>query len=236
MTAPLRLACIDSEAPPLFHRATADGARTGYEPAVGALLAAELGRPLEWVFRPWAEMIPAVRRGEADAVLCGQGVTAERAELVGFTRPYAIFHESVLVRADDAVAGPEGLRGRRVAAIAGSTNMALARTFPDIEPVAFDGDSADVFGDMLTALRSGEVDAVVDDDVVFVPLDDDPAYRLAFTVRTANPWALGVAKDRPDLRTDLDAALARITADGRLAKAWSAWMPSLPYPFGSEPS
>lgn len=227
---PLRLACIDSEAPPLFHRASAAG-RTGYEPAVGALLAGELGRPLEWVFLPWAEMIPAVRRGDADAVLCGQGVTPERSALVAFTRPYAVFHESVLVRADDPSASPEDLRGRRVAAIAGSTNLALAATFPGIEAVPFDGGSADVFGDMLFALRTGAVDAVVDDDVVFVPLDDDPAYRLAFTVRTGNRWALGAAPDRPDTHAALDAALARVIADGRLAEAWSAWLPSLPYPF-----
>lgn len=235
MITPLRLACIDSEAPPLFHRRTAAGVRTGYEPAIGSLLAAELGRPLEWVCVPWAELIPCVRRGAADAVLCGQAVTAERAELVDFTRPYAIFHESVLVRADDPADGPEGLRGHRVAAIAGSTNLALAMTFPGIEPVAFDGGSADVFGEMLAALRSGAVDAVVDDDVVNVSLADDPAYRLAFTVRTANRWALGVAKDRPDLRTLLDDTLAMIIADGRLAHAWAGWIPSLPYPFGDAP-
>ncbi|MER6984937.1 transporter substrate-binding domain-containing protein, partial [Streptomyces carpinensis] len=74
MTAPLRLACIDSEAPPLFHLADPVAGRRGYEPAIGELVAAELGRPLEWVYLPWAEMIPAVRRGDADAVLCGQGV------------------------------------------------------------------------------------------------------------------------------------------------------------------
>ncbi|GAA5052022.1 polar amino acid transport system substrate-binding protein [Thermocatellispora tengchongensis] len=231
MTEPLRLACIDSDAAPLFHLADAQGVRTGYEPEVGALLAAELGRPLRWVFLPWAEMIPAVQRGEADAVLCGQGVTEARAAQVDFTRPYAVFHESVLVRRGDPVRSPADLRGRRVAAIAGSTNMALAETFAGAVTVPFGGDSADVFGDMLAALRSGEVDAVVDDDVVFVPLGDHPDYELAFTVRTGNRWALGVAKDRPETRAELDAALGRVTADGRLAAAWAKWLPGLDYPF-----
>lgn len=231
MTAPLRLACIDSEAAPLFHRADAAGLRTGYEPAVGELIAAALGRPLEWVFLPWAEMIPAVRRGEADAVLCGQGITEERAAQVDFTRPYAVFHESVLVRRGAPVRGPGDLRGRRVAAIAASTNMSLAETFEGAVPVAFGGDSADVFADMLAALRSGEVDAVVDDDVVFVPLGDHPDYELAFTVRTGNQWALGTAKDRPRAWAELDGALRRVIAEGRLAKAWQEWLPTLEYPF-----
>jgi polar amino acid transport system substrate-binding protein len=234
VTAPLRLACIDSEAPPLFHLADPVAGRRGYEPAVGELVAAELGRPLEWVCLPWAEMLPAVRRGEADAVLCGQGITEARAALVDFTRPYAVFHESVLVRRGDPVRDAADLEGRRVAAIEGSTNMALAETFAGAVTVAFGGGSDDVFGDMLRALRTGEVDAVVDDDVVFVPLGDHPDFDLAFTVRTGNRWAIGTAKDRPALREQLDAALGRIIADGRLAKAWAQWLPALEYPFDGE--
>ncbi len=234
MTKPLRLACIDSDAAPLFLPNDPVQGRRGYEPAVGELIADELGRPLEWVFLPWAEMIPAVRRGEADGVLCGQGVTEARLRQVDFTRPYAVFHESVLVRRGDPVGSPEDLRGRKVAAIAGSTNMALAETFDGAITVPFGGDSDDVFGDMLKALKAGEVDAVVDDDVVFVPLGDHPDYELAFTVRTGNRWAVGVAKDRPEDLAALDGALGRIIADGRLAKAWAEWLPALEYPFGDE--
>ncbi|WP_343239528.1 ABC transporter substrate-binding protein [Streptomyces sp. SID9913] len=231
---PLRLACIDSDAPPLFLPDDPVKGRRGYEPAVGELLAAELGRPLEWVYLPWAEMLSAVRGGTADAVLCGQGITEARREQVDFTRPYAVFHESVLVRRGDPVKSAGDLAGRRVAAIAGSTNMALAETFDGAETVPFGGDSDDVFGDMLAALRSGEVDAVVDDDVVFVPLGEHPDFELAFTVETGNRWGIGVAKDRPEDLAAIDTALGRIVADGRLAAAWAEWMPSLPYPFAAE--
>lgn len=82
----------------------------------------------------------------------------------------AVAEAPVLVRAGDPVTGPADLRGRRVAAIAGSTNMALAETFDGAVTVPFGGESADVYGDMLATLRSGAVDAVVDDDVVFVSL------------------------------------------------------------------
>ncbi|MFI6289014.1 ABC transporter substrate-binding protein [Streptomyces sp. NPDC051018] len=233
MTTPLRLACIDSDAPPLFLLTDPVKGRLGYEPAVGELLAAELGRPLEWVCLPWSQMLPAVRRGEADAVLCGQGVTESRLREVDFTRPYAVFHESVLVRRGDPVHTPADLHGRRVAAIAGSTNMTLAKTFEGAVTVSFGGDTDDVFGDMLAALRSGEVDAVVDDDVVFVPLGEHPDFEQAFTVPTGNQWAVGVAKDRPGDLAALDGALARITADGRLERVWAEWLPGLEYPFAA---
>ena len=93
------------------------------------------------------------------------------------------------MRAGDAVSAPGDLRGRRVGAIAGSTNLALAETFPGAECVPFDGVSDDVLGDMLRALEAGEVDAVVDDDVAFIGIErTHPDLRVAFTVPTRNRW------------------------------------------------
>lgn len=230
MTDPLRLACLDADAPPLFSKQQPDGSRAGYEPEAAALVAAELGRPLEWVCVPWADMLPAVREHRADAVWCGQGIIPSRVAQVDFTRPYAVFDESVLVRRGSGIATPEDLRGRRVAAIAGSVNEALALTFDGALVVPFGGTSDDVYGEMLAALTGGDVDAVVDDDVVFVPLGDHPDYELAFTVATRNRWGVGVAKDRPELLAELDAALGRVIADGRFEQAWRRWMPSLAFP------
>lgn len=53
----LRLACIDSDAPPLFRLADADGARHGYEPAAATAVAHELGLRVQWVVLPWSDMI-----------------------------------------------------------------------------------------------------------------------------------------------------------------------------------
>jgi polar amino acid transport system substrate-binding protein len=227
---PLRLVCMDADAMPLFGPIR-DGVRPGYEPSVGELLAEELGRPLTWVLSPWAQFADKVDAGEGDAVLCGQGITEARAERVDFTRPYAVFDESVIVRAGEGIASAEDLRGKRVGAIAGSTNMALAETFDGAVCVPFGGATDDVFGEMLDALRAGDVDAVVDDDVALLPLAGDEAFEIAFTVATRNRWALGVSKSRPEWRDELDAALGRVIADGRLEQAWRRWMPELAYPF-----
>lgn len=229
MSAPLRLICVDLEAPPLFGKAV-QGRRKGYEPAVGELIAGQLGRKLTWVIRPWSEMIPAVQAGEGDAILCGQGIIPSRLQQVDFTRPYAIFDESVLVRAGSGISTAAGLAGRRVAAIDGSANMRLARTFDGAVTVPFGGSTDDIFGDMIAALRQGEVDAVVDDDVALVPVAGDPDFQIAFTVHTQNPWGIAVAKHRPGTLRALDRGLAAAIASGALAQAWQAWMPTLPYP------
>jgi polar amino acid transport system substrate-binding protein len=203
---------MDADAPPLFGLASAPGGRSGFEPAVAQLLADELGLRLEWAIMPWGEMLPAAQRHEVDAVLCGQGIIPARLEQVDFTRPYGIFHEGVLC--------------------AGSANERLANSFEGAIVVPFGGDSDDVYGEMLAALRDGEVFGVVDDDVVFVPLgDSDPTFELGFIVKTHNPWGIGVAKDLPQLREELDGALARVIADGRHRKVWEQWLPTLEYPF-----
>lgn len=231
MTA-LKLACLDAEAPPLFTLWTPENGRQGYEPGIAEALGAELGREIEWVRVPWVDMIPAVQRGDADAVLCGQGITAERQAQVDFTRPYAVFHEGVLIRRGDEIHSAKDLVGRKVAAIENSTNMTLAETFTGAIPVAFGAGSEDVYADMLAALLAKDVDAVVDDDVVFVPLGaTHPDYELAFTVQTANKWGIAVAKDRPDTLAEIDGALERLKSSGRLQQVWSQHLPTLEYPF-----
>ena len=100
---PLRLVCSDLEAPPLFERAAASRLASGSSRMSGAPWRRRLGRPLVWVFRPWAEMLPSVVSEDGDGVLCGQGITDQRLQVVDFTRPYAVFNESVLVRPDSGI-------------------------------------------------------------------------------------------------------------------------------------
>jgi len=231
----LRLACLDADAPPLFGPASAAGDRQGFEPEVARLVAQELDQALEWVLVPWTDMVPATQRGDADAVLCGQGITDLRKQASDFTRPYAVFHEGILIRRGDPIRTAEDLPGKRVAAIEDSTNMTLAETFEGAVCVPFGAGSDDVYADMLAALKSGEVDAVVDDDVVFVPLgESDPDFELAFVAKTGNRWGISVPKGQPETLTDLDGALDRVIADGRHKAAWQRWLPTLEYPFDDE--
>jgi len=226
----LRVICADLPAPPLFWR-DQQGLRLGYESDVARLIAAELGAEVEFVYRNWADFYPALNAGDGEMLLCGQGISDYRKTLADFTAPYAVFDEAVMVRSDSLVKAPGDLVGKRVGAIANSLNMALAETFDGCITVPFGGDSDDVLGDMVAAVRSGEVDAFVDDDVALVPLAEEQDLAIAFTVPTHNEWGILVAKSRPALREQIDAALARLKANGRLQATWEQWMPTLAYPF-----
>ena len=179
---PIRFVCIDADAMPLFGKSHG-GVREVKASGGGRAVAESLNRPLEWVFKPWVEMMNAVDAGEGEAVWCGQTITAERRERADFTRPYAVFDESLLVRVGSAMQLPGTLAGTSASARSpGSTNMALAETFEGAELVPFGGESEDVFGEMIDALRAGEVDGVVDDDVAFLALVEDPDFEIAFDV------------------------------------------------------
>ena len=225
----LTLGCANLDAPPLFGLADAAGRREGYEPFAAELVAGEMGLEVRWSFLAWADFYPALHEGRVDAVWCGQGITPARRELADFSRPYAVFDESLVVRADNTASSADELAGQRIGAIAGSTNMALAETFPGVELVAFAG-TADVFGDMIRSLRAGEIDGFVDDDVVMVPLDAEPDLRLAFTLPTRNRWGVAVRRGDDVLRRALDGALDAVTADGSLQAAWVRWLPWLAFP------
>ncbi len=225
----LRLGCIDTDAPPLFSRQRPDGVRPGYEPAAALHLCALAGHDVEWVILDWSDFYPALAEGRIDAIWCGQGITPARQALGDFTTPYTIFDESVVVRADNPATVIADLAASRIGAIAGSANMRLAETFPDVELVAFPG-TADVFGDMIAALRAGEIDGFVDDDVAMIPLDDEPDLRLAFTVATRLPWGAVVRTGNDALRASLDDAIARAVNDGSLATIWREWIPGLAFP------
>jgi len=225
----IRIACIDSKAPPLFNASPDGVTRTGYEPSVAKLVFDELGYEIQWLMIPWEDMIPAVLRGDADAVWCGQGIIPERSALVDFTRPYAIFNESLVVRSGDPARSPADLEGYTIGAIAESTNMKLAKTFPGVKLVPF-GSSDDVFGDMIEATRNGTIDGFVDDDVAMIPLGDEPDFDIAFTIETQNRWGVGVKPGNDELREGINRVLNAAIADGRLERIWNEWMPELPFP------
>ncbi|WP_194903625.1 substrate-binding periplasmic protein [Catenulispora rubra] len=209
------------------------GGLDGYEPAVATLVGEVLGREVVWVDCRWDELHSSLEAGNGDAIWIAQAITEERQKIVDFSRPYGAFGECVLARAGSGITSPADLAGRRIAALGNSTNLAVAETFADVEIVVFDGSrSMDVFADLLAAVRTGEVDAMVDDDVVCFPVvENDPALELAFLVPTRHEWAASVSKRRPDVREAIDHAIATISADGRLRSTWERWIPTLPYPF-----
>ena len=220
----LTLCCSSLDSGRLFWT-DPDGTRHGYEVEAAEAVAAEAGLDLRWIFRRWSDFRPSLERRECDAIWCGSAITPERRTVFAYTQPYAVFDESIVVRPGSDVHEAGDLVGLRVLAIDGSTNMALAQTFPGAVPVPFSGDTDDVLGDMLALLRRGEVDALVDDDVCFI--EPDPTLRVAFTVPTRNAWGGACRTGDTALVALLDGAMAAVD----FRPLWERWLSALPCPF-----
>ena len=77
------------------------GAAVGIEAEIVEAAAAELGFDVEWVERPFVELLTAVANGEVDVAVSTIGITAERRRRVAFSKPYFETQIVALVRDDD---------------------------------------------------------------------------------------------------------------------------------------
>lgn len=229
----LNIVASDFDARPMSYL-TDDGHRTGYEPELARIVCKHAGLKPVWHNLPMADFYTALDPAKDlpyDVVWFNQAITPERQQRVTFTTPYGLFDEAVLVRAGSSVSAPVDLAGQRVGGLADSTNIALVEGFPEAEAVPYPG-SDKVLPEMLAALRAGEIDALIDDELVLlVAAAEDPRLRLAFSLPTQVPFAIGVSKERQLLSEVLENTLFALIADGTMAQLWSQWIPWKPFPF-----
>jgi ABC-type amino acid transport substrate-binding protein len=225
----LHIIASDFDARPMSH-VDASG-RQGYEPELTRLICQYLELEPVWHNCPMAEFYTKAQTGNYDVVWFNQAITPERQDWVDFTQPYGLFDEAVLVRANSHVSAPADLDGLCVGGLADSTNIALAANWPGVTTKPYPG-SDKVLPEMLAALRAGEIDALIDDELVLVvAAEEDSTLRLAFSVPTQVPFGIGVTKQRPELLAALNNALTQFKEDGRMAAIWSEWIPWKRFPF-----
>ncbi len=226
----LHIATSDFDARPMSYL-TPDGQRTGYEPELARQICQRLGLVPVWHNLPMAEFYSCLGTGNYDVVWFNQAVIDERQQVVTFTLPYGLFDEAVLVRANSGITSVEDLQGKRVGGLADSTNIALVNTFPGATAVPFPG-SDKVLPEMLAALRAGEIDGLIDDELVLVvAAEEDASLQLAFTLPTKMPFAIATPPGQEDLLKALNTTLDETIADGTMAELWAKWIPWKPFPF-----
>lgn len=227
----LTLCSTDISAPPMTE--VVDGVRRGYEPDLAEALAADLGVALAWVdVRRWSDFATTLAGRGCDAILCNQAITAEREQVVAFSRPYGRFDEGVVVRSDSPIHAPADLVGCKVGAISDTTNLALAKTFVGAEVVEF-GSGDNAFHEMAAATLDGSIDAMVDDEIVLPSLAEDGRLRVAFACPTQNAYGIALRPGSGALRSALDESLTRLIEAGTVANLWEKHFPGRPFPLSA---
>ena len=231
----LNIIASDFDARPMSY-VTPEGNRSGYEPELARLVCQQLDLTPVWHNLPMENFYTAIESGSSDnqsydVVWFNQAITPERERFVSFSTPYGLFDEAVIVRTKSDIKSSADLAGARVGGLADSTNIALVEGFSGAEAVPYPG-SDKVLPEMLAALRVGEIDALIDDELVLlVAADEDPALQLAFSLPTQVPFAIGVNKEQPELLQAINQALNELKDNGTLAKLWAEWISWKAFPF-----
>jgi len=111
---------------PPFSVVSKSGSLIGYEVDLAKILADAMGVKVEFVQKPFGELLPALEKGEVDAVMSGMTMTPQRNLEAAFVGPYIVSGKSILTKSSTlaALKDAEDIDSSsiKVAALKGSTS------------------------------------------------------------------------------------------------------------------
>lgn len=201
----------------------------GFESAVAYAIAGELGftdSQVEWTKVPFnASYAPGQKKFDFD--LNQISITAAREKVVTFSTPYYTANQAILVSKDsdlEDVTSLDQLKDVQIGVQIGTTSLDAVREEidPSTEPKVFDSSN-----DVVTALKQGQVDAVVLDLPTAIYLRDAEleGSRVIgqFEAEGGDQWGALMAKDSP-IAACVNEAVDTLTESGRLQEITDKWM------------
>jgi polar amino acid transport system substrate-binding protein len=201
----------------------------GFESAVAYAVADELGfaeNEVEWTVVPFnASYAPGPKNFDFD--INQISITPQREKAVDFSRPYYEAPQAVVAPKNSEFANVESfadLQGATIGVQIGTTSLDAVREVvqPSEDPKVFN-DSNDV----ITALKQGQVDAVVVDlpTAFFVTAAQVPGSKIVgqFSAPGGDSFGLLLEKDS-ELTECVDQALAALEESGELEEITNKWM------------
>ena len=211
---------LNAEYPP-FENVDEDGNLVGFDVDLMTAIAEEAGFEFEWVNTRWDGIFVALASGEFDAVISAATITAERAETVDFSDPYFNAGQSITIRADSDILGPDDLAGLKVGVQLGTTGDIWLSDETDAEVVRYDENTL-----AFQALANGDVDAAVADSptaIDIVQANPEMNLKVLPDAYTDELYGIAVNKDRPDLLEAINAGLAAIRENGTYDEIYDKW-------------
>lgn len=171
--------------------------------------------------------IPLVQNGTVD-IECGTTTNnAARQRDVSFANTLYVEEVRIAVKANSGINSISQLAGKKVATTTGTTSVQLLRKHEKATGVNFE----EVFGkdhaDSFLLLESGRADAFVMDGSILAGnianAKNPKDYKIVGEVLSTEPIAIMVRKDDPQFKAAVNAAIAKIVANGNMPKLWDKW-------------
>jgi polar amino acid transport system substrate-binding protein len=217
---------------PPFNFYDEDGTLVGLNVDLARAICMELNTACDIKVRPWGELLLALRRGEADAVIAAHAVTPQSLAEVDFTDRYFQTPGRFAARrgGEQVEITPETLESKRIGVAKGSPHEAFLRTFFRSSAIqAFE--SPDLARD---ALIQGQVDYIFDDGIGLIFWLHGTASKRCCELKGGaylepkyfgDGIAIAVPKTDSQIRMLLNGALAKLRSNGRLDELVERYFP-----------
>jgi glutamate transport system substrate-binding protein len=196
---------------------------TGFDIEIGKIVAKGLGvdeSNITWKTTVSANREPYIQQGQVDLVVATYTINDERKKVVNFAGPYFVAGQDLLVPVASTITGPEGLAGKKVCSVNGSTPAKRIQTdYKQAKLQQFDS-----YSKCVTALAGGQVDAVTTDDIILAGYASQPQYAGKFKVVgkpfSTEPYGIGLKKADSAGCNKVNEILKTAAGDGSYKKAW----------------
>lgn len=194
--------------------------RTGFDIDIMNALAKAMGKSVEWTDIDFKGLIPGLIAKRFDVAMSAIYITPERAKVVDFTEPYFAGGLVVLLKSDSPVKTVADLNGKKVSVQVGTKSVNfLHENYPQITRVEVEKNQ-----EMFDLVGIGRVDAAVTGKpAAYQLVRTRPGFRVLDKQLTTEAYGIAVRQDEPQLTAALNAALARIKADGTYAAIEKKW-------------
>lgn len=198
-----------------------DGRRIGVEVELMEDVARRLGLRARFVETEWEVMLQQMQQRRFDCIVGGITITPARQHILAWSTPYLTTTLSLLVDARARVSRISDLRGGTVGVQAATTDYDAAVRMQRTGEIG--GVRVYPFADIakaMTDLRAGRIAAVMKvRPVAAWFVRHTPGLRMLGQVPDdPQPLGIGFALQNTTLRSEVDAALRRMGADGTLAR------------------
>lgn len=198
-----------------------NGKRTGFDVELVEALAKAMGKQVEWVDIDFKGLIPGLISRRFDMAVSAIYITDERKKVVDFANSYYAGGLVVMTKVgNSAIKKLADLDEKKVSVQVGTKSVGyLQEHYPKVQRVEVEKNQ-----EMFNLVDIGRADAAVTGKpAAFQYVRTRPGMRVLDEQLTTEEYGMALRKDTPELTKSVNAALAKLKADGTYAAIVKKW-------------
>ncbi|MBB5499629.1 ABC transporter substrate-binding protein [Paraburkholderia sp. MM5384-R2] len=212
---------LEAQYPP-FESKAASGQLQGFDIDVGNAVCATAHLTCKWVETSFDGLIPALQGRKFDAINSAMNATEQRRQAIDFTKVIYRVPTKLIARSDSGlVATAESLKGKRVGVLQASIQETFAKAHwesASVNVVSYQ-DQNQVYADLVAGRLDATLVLAPAGQTGFLSRPDGKGFAfVGQPVRDdrilGSGIAFGIRKGDESLKKELDAAIAKLEADG----------------------